>query len=131
MKILPLPYLMALLIPALAMARGETVSFPGTAVANKQVRSYLCDGNKRLGVLYINTTDGDSFAYLPVDGTQHVFVTVMSGSGAKYASGPYVWWTKGPQGNLTREDDTDAPPLLANCVEQPPAPGHSHAGNPM
>jgi len=126
MKILPLLYPMALLIPALAMARGEAVSFPGTEIANQRVRSYSCDGNKKLAVLYINTTGGDSFAYLPVDGTRHVFVTVMSGSGAKYASGPYVWWTKGPQGNLTREDDPDAPPLLANCVEQPKVSEHPH-----
>jgi membrane-bound inhibitor of C-type lysozyme len=122
MKILPLLYTAMFLMPALATARGESVSFPDVVVANKQVRTYQCDDNKRLSVLYINATDGDSFAYLPVDGARHVFVTVLSGSGAKYASGPYVWWTKGPQGNLTREGDSGAPPLLANCVEQPQAP---------
>ena len=125
MKTLPLLYTVMFLMPALATASSESVSFPDVVVANKQVRTYQCDDNKRVSVLYINATDGDSFAYLPVNGTRHVFVTVMSGSGAKYASGPYVWWTKGPQGNLTREDDSAAPPLLANCVEQSHAPRHA------
>jgi membrane-bound inhibitor of C-type lysozyme len=122
MKMLPLLYAAVFLIPALATARNESVSFPGIAVANQQIRAYRCDNNKQISVLYINATNDDSFAYLPVDGTPHVFVTVMSGSGAKYASGPYVWWTKGPQGNLTREGDSGAPPLLANCVEQSKMP---------
>jgi membrane-bound inhibitor of C-type lysozyme len=122
MKTLSLLYTVMFMIPALATARDESLAFPDVVVANKQVRTYQCDGKKRVSVLYVNATDGDSFAYLPVDGTRHVFVTVMSGSGAKYASGPYVWWTKGPQGNLTREGDSGATPLLANCVEQPQAP---------
>jgi membrane-bound inhibitor of C-type lysozyme len=86
---------------------------------------HRCDDNKRISVLYINATDGDSFGYLPVDGTRHVFVTVMSGPGAKYASGPYVWWTKGPQGHLSRDGDSGAPPLLANCVERANASRHA------
>jgi membrane-bound inhibitor of C-type lysozyme len=125
MKTRSLLYILMLMVPALAAATSESVSFPDVTVANKQVRAYHCDGNKRVSVLYVNATNGDSFAYLPVDGTRHVFVTVMSGSGAKYASGPYVWWTKGPQGNLTREGVSGSPPLLANCVEQSQTPGHA------
>jgi membrane-bound inhibitor of C-type lysozyme len=125
MKTFSLLYIVILLIPALAKASGESVSFPDVVIANKQVLAYQCDDNKRISVLYINATNGDSFAYLPVDGTRHVFVTVMSGSGAKYASGPYVWWTKGPQGNLNRNGDSGALPLLANCVEQAHAPRHA------
>jgi membrane-bound inhibitor of C-type lysozyme len=125
MKTLSLLYIAMFLISVLATAKAESVSFPDVVIANKQVRAYKCDDNKRISVLYINATDGDSFAYLPIDGTRHIFVTVMSGSGAKYASGPYVWWTKGPQGNLTREGDSGAPPLLANCVEQFRAARHA------
>jgi membrane-bound inhibitor of C-type lysozyme len=125
MKTLSLLYTVMFLLPSLAAASSESLSFPDVVVANKQVRAYQCDRTKRISVLYINATDGDSFAYLSVDGARHVFVTVMSGSGAKYASGPYVWWTKGPLGNLTREGDSGAPPLLANCVEQSQAPRHA------
>ncbi|MFZ0869639.1 MAG: MliC family protein, partial [Rhodanobacter sp.] len=81
MKKLPLLYTVMCLLPALATASSESVSFPDVVVANKHVRAYQCDDNKRVSVLYINATDGDSFAYLPVNGTRHVFVTVMSGSG--------------------------------------------------
>jgi membrane-bound inhibitor of C-type lysozyme len=124
MKTLSLLYTAMFLLPVLVTAKAESVSFPDVVIANKQIRAYQCDDNKWISVLYINATNGDSFAYLPIDGTRHIFVTVMSGSGAKYASGPYVWWTKGPQGNLTR-GDSGAPPLLANCVEQSRAARHA------
>jgi membrane-bound inhibitor of C-type lysozyme len=123
MKILPLLYAVVLLTPALVLAQTETVSFQGSIVVNKQVRSYSCRDSKQVSVLYINTAN-DSFAYLPVDGKRHVFVTVLSASGAKYASGPYVWWTKGRQANLTRDGVNGMPPLLAECVEQPQPGSH-------
>jgi membrane-bound inhibitor of C-type lysozyme len=102
-----------------ALARTETVSFPQSTVANSTARDYACKDNKTVSVLYINTTAGDSLAYLAVDGKQHIFVAVMSGSGVRYASGPYIWWNKGRQGNLTRDGDNSAPPLLADCMETP------------
>jgi membrane-bound inhibitor of C-type lysozyme len=110
---------LSLLIPASALAQNEPVSFPGSNVANSLARDYRCKDGKQVSVLYINTTHGDSLAYLPVDGKRHIFVAVMSGSGVRYASGQYIWWNKGKQGNLTRDGDNSAPPLLANCMETP------------
>ncbi|MEP7041976.1 MAG: MliC family protein [Dokdonella sp.] len=108
--------LVNVLLPALAHAAGDSVSFPHSVIANEETRAYVCRGDKEVAVSYINTVDGDSLAYLPIDGVHHVFVTVLAGSGARYVSGPYVWWTKGPRANLTRADDADAPPLLADCM---------------
>jgi membrane-bound inhibitor of C-type lysozyme len=108
---------LSLLIPASVQAQNELVSFPGSDVANSLARDYRCKDGKQVSVLYINTTHGDSLAYLPVDGKRHIFVAVMSGSGVRYASGPYIWWNKGKQGNLTRDGDNNAPPLLADCME--------------
>jgi hypothetical protein len=38
-----------------------------------------------------------------LDGKTLVFANVIAASGARYASGQYVWWTKGPTGFLTDE----------------------------
>lgn len=36
----------------------------------------------------------------PVDGEERIFVNVVSASGARYASGAHVWWSKGDSATL-------------------------------
>ncbi|MHA6909386.1 MliC family protein [Ralstonia pseudosolanacearum] len=63
---------------------------------------YACQDGKSLTVKYM--TVGDTpLATIVLDGKTLVFANVVSGSGARYASGRYVWWTKGPTGFLTDE----------------------------
>ncbi len=65
----------------------------------KDVR-YACQDGKSLTVKYM--TVGDTpLASIVLDGKTLVFANVLSGSGARYASGRYVWWTQGPTGFLT------------------------------
>jgi membrane-bound inhibitor of C-type lysozyme len=106
-----------------AQANEPTLSFPHAVVANSEIRNYVCNRQETLSVAYVATVDGDAFAYLTAEGRPHIFINVLAASGAKYVSGPYVWWTKGPTGNLSRADDSDAAPLLADChvVAAPPA----------
>jgi membrane-bound inhibitor of C-type lysozyme len=104
--------LVALATPALA---GAPVSFPGLEVASSSEVHYTCAAGKDVTVSYVNASNGDSFAYLPVDGTKHVFVAVMSGSGVRYAWNRYIWWNKGNTGRLIVDGDDSAPPVLADC----------------
>jgi membrane-bound inhibitor of C-type lysozyme len=61
---------------------------------------YRCDANgAKLGlpqgvfaVEYINRGD-NHLAIVPVHGTSLIFANVVSGSGARYASGSLIWWT--------------------------------------
>lgn len=79
---------------------------------------YRCDGDKRLTARYFNSAD-NQIAILRLDGKPLLFVTVLSASGARYAHGKYVWWTKGDDAML--QDFTQgehAPPLYANCRAQ-------------
>ena len=63
---------------------------------------YTCEGGKTLLVKYM--TVGDTpLAAMTLNGKTLVFANVMAASGARYASGQYVWWTKGPTGFLTDE----------------------------
>jgi membrane-bound inhibitor of C-type lysozyme len=76
---------------------------------------YDCAGNTA-EVDYINV-EPDHLAVVPVEGKKRIFVLVMSGSGARYASGQYIWWSKGNEASLYDETKgADAPPVLT-CTE--------------
>ncbi len=47
------------------------------------------------GLLLIND---NHLAVVPVKGSSKIFVTVPSGSGAKYAADQFVWWEAGGRG---------------------------------
>lgn len=115
---LHLPIIQALALASMASgaSAADVVSFPGITVTSTVVSRYVCKDKHEVTVSYINASNGDSFATLPIDGTPHVFVSVLSGSGARYASGRYIWWSKGNTGMLLIDGDDSAPPLLADCV---------------
>jgi membrane-bound inhibitor of C-type lysozyme len=97
-------------------ASAAPLSVPQIQVMTRNTIRYVCDGGQSLTVRYVNTRNEQSFALLPVQGKNLLFVNVQAGSGAKYSASHYTWWTKGPQGTLSDElADQNAPPLLANC----------------
>ena len=76
---------------------------------------YQCDEGKQLTARYFNSAD-NQIAILRLDGKPLLFVSVLTGSGARYAHGAHLWITKGDEGML--EDLTkgeNAPPVYANC----------------
>jgi membrane-bound inhibitor of C-type lysozyme len=111
--------LLASPLPGLTATEPHTVAFPHSQVATERTVHYRCHGSRPLTVQYINTVDGDALAYLQVEGKPHIFVTTVAGSGARYVSGMYTWWSKGNQGTLWTSPDPNAPPALAECRAQP------------
>lgn len=79
---------------------------------------YRCEGSSAaMTVEYINAGE-DSLAMVPVEGGRRVMVSVLAGSGARYAGGAFVWWTKGREGSLfDLRNGEDADPV-ATCTEQ-------------
>jgi membrane-bound inhibitor of C-type lysozyme len=79
---------------------------------------YRCEGSSAgMTVEYINAGE-DALAMVPLEGGRRVMVSVLSGSGARYAGGAFVWWTKGREGSLyDLRNGEDADPV-ATCVEQ-------------
>ena len=71
----------------------------GPGAVRQKVVQYACDASAAgLGltagtfpVTYVNGA-GNSLAVIRVRGVDLVFANVLSGSGARYAAGPYVWW---------------------------------------
>ncbi|MDQ0316598.1 MliC family protein [Amorphus orientalis] len=80
---------------ALAADPSATISIdvPGADEATSQKVTYTC-GDKTVAVDYRNA-GSVSLALLTIDDDFVVAANVMSGSGARYAGGKYIWWSTG------------------------------------
>lgn len=84
---------------------------------NRHTFSYTCANGKTFKVTYLNATNGQSFALVPVQGRSLLFVETLAASGAKYQADRYTWWTKGPRADLyDATAGEDAAPVLAGCA---------------
>ncbi len=63
-------------------------------------------------VEYINGA-GNSLAVVPIHDTSLVFANVVSGSGARYAAGPYIWWEA--SGAVTLYSDSISGKIQSAC----------------
>ncbi|MGQ7791664.1 MliC family protein [Faunimonas sp. B44] len=101
---------------AAALADDITIALPaGQTVERTKVR-YHCEGMTSVDVEYINAGE-NALAVVTLVRMPIVFAGVLAASGARYAAGPYVWWTKGRDADfydLRRGED--ASPV--NCREQ-------------
>jgi len=122
---LPLAAL-AVLLPAVSASAQSTtasltLSLDSAGDIERNVVTYQCDDEQTLSVQYVNAAP-NFLAIVPVDGQNHVFVTTISASGARYVAGPFEWWSSGDEATLRDlMQDEDAGPL-ANCtaVSNPP-----------
>jgi len=87
--------------PALPAATSSiTITLGTMGDFDRKTVVYGCTGDTTgLTVEYINAAP-NYLALIPLDDTVLVFNTVLSGSGAKYAAGKYVWWNKGDESDL-------------------------------
>jgi membrane-bound inhibitor of C-type lysozyme len=82
-----------------------TIHLTGEAPVSRHLVQFQCDSTGvQLGlpagtfpVEYVNGA-GNSLAVLPIGGSSLIFANVISASGARYASGRYVWWDAGSRG---------------------------------
>ncbi|MEE2950506.1 MAG: MliC family protein [Pseudomonadota bacterium] len=88
-------------------AHSEAVSLDLDGPVDRQSVAYECRASAdaqptSLSVEYLNMPT-NNLAILPVEGSPRLFVSSLSAAGAKYVSGEWVWWTKGPRGDLYTE----------------------------
>ena len=78
--------------------------------------TYDCGPAGRLAVTYVNA-DPNFLALVPVPGQSQplLFASVIAGSGARYAAGKYIWWTKGNSASLYDSTLGDNAPPLSTC----------------
>jgi membrane-bound inhibitor of C-type lysozyme len=110
-----------------ALGAGASVMAPAARAAALDVREiqtqsrhtfrYTCADGKTFKVTYINGTNGQSFALVPVEGRNLLFVGVIAASGVKYVADRYTWWTKGPGADLYDAMNADSPkPVVSGCA---------------
>ncbi|MCB4771002.1 MliC family protein [Ancylobacter sp. Lp-2] len=111
------PILCAAGVLALCMAAGaagaDTLAIPLPKGAKAQTihAAYRCADGSRLKVSYYNAPPV-ALASLTVGGEFVVLANVLSGSGARYAGGRFIWWSKGSNGDLyDLTKGENAPPL--------------------
>jgi len=103
-------------LPALPLhAAPARASLESLHFTDVRTIDYRCTGERKMSVRYYNSDD-NHLALLRLEGKSLLFVTVMSGSGARYVSRQYEWWTKGNEATLRdtlKGEGTQS--VLANC----------------
>jgi len=106
-----------------AGASDLTIHLQGNGKVERKTVKYQCDSQGvKMGlpsgafeVEYLNGA-GNHLAVVPVKGNSMVFVTVPSGSGAKYAAEQFTWWEAGGRGT-TFASDFPGPKGSSSCHE--------------
>jgi membrane-bound inhibitor of C-type lysozyme len=104
-----------------AGATDVTIHLNGSQEMTRSTMKYKCDaqGTKMglpdgvFSVEYLNGA-GNSLAVVPVSGNSVIFASVISGSGARYAAGQYIWWEAGDRG-VTFSSDSIAGKVSSSC----------------
>ncbi|MEP9371668.1 MliC family protein [Mesorhizobium sp. KR1-2] len=95
-----------------------TLSIEASAEAQIRSLTYKCGKDAPLSVSYVNA-DPNFLAIVPIDGKSIVFASAISGSGARYTSGKYEWWTKGDEAFLRDLTGDENGELVLECKVSP------------
>jgi membrane-bound inhibitor of C-type lysozyme len=109
------------LLSGFAMANDFTIHLNGNDAIQRTSAKYQCDAQGvKMGlppgvftVEYLNA-GANHLAVVPVKGGSMIFVTVPSGSGAKYAAAQFTWWEAGGRGS-TFASDFPGPKASSSC----------------
>jgi membrane-bound inhibitor of C-type lysozyme len=106
---------------AFAGASDLPIHLKGSGAIERKMVKFQCNAaGAKMGlpggvfsVEYLNGA-GNHLAVVPVKGNSMVFVTVPSGSGAKYAAEEFTWWDAGGRGT-TFSSDFPGPKASSEC----------------
>lgn len=103
-------------LAAAAGARAATleIALPDADAVETTSVAYECPQGE-ITATYYDAGDNHLAAVI-IDGRTVVMANVISASGAKYAGGPYIWWTKGDEASF--EDlmkGEDAAPIICTA----------------
>lgn len=79
---------------------------------------YDCSAGEPFDVVYINAAP-NFLALVPIEEEPQfiVFASVISGSGARYAAGKWIWWTDGIDASLYDTTLGEDAPAVLTCSE--------------
>lgn len=122
----PAALLAGLAVPARALETSlqYVLTFEGNVERVRQL--YACDQAEELIMVEYLNAPPNFLAIVPVgeDAEPLIFSNVLSASGVRYASGFYIWWTKGAEATLYdlrlrggSEDDPMPSQAVLTCLE--------------
>ncbi len=87
-------------------------------VPSYRALSYTCEDGRKFTVRYLNNGN-KHVAILPVgiDASELVLDGIPAASGARYAAGSFVWWTKGRQATLYEHTNVGRPEAGISCKQ--------------
>ncbi len=104
------------LLPTICGAADVVIRLPQAPSVVRNVVTYACESLPQIRVEYI-TAGSSALAVVPISGEALIFAGVLSGSGARYAAGSYIWWTKGTSADLYDQRQGDgAKPIACQQV---------------
>ncbi|OYR20275.1 MliC family protein [Brucella thiophenivorans] len=104
------------LIASGAFAGEITIKLADDVDVTENAVLYKC-GDQNVSATYYNAGD-NSLVELEMENNTVIAANVLSGSGAKYAGGIYVWWTKGPTADLYNLMDDPEQEKPISCTEE-------------
>lgn len=93
-----------------------TITVPDAGEVTRIEQSYDCGGTP-VAVEYINA-GGTSLATLSLKGQFVVASNVIAASGARYAGGPYIWWSKGDGADLYDQLQGEDKPVACKATDK-------------
>ena len=110
----------SLLVPASVYAAETSIQINLATASDfeRHVMVYDCDSGDPITVSYINAVP-NFLALVPVPEQSEplLFVSVIAASGARYAAGQFVWWTKGADASLYDITLGEAAAPVLTCSE--------------
>ncbi|WP_182086891.1 MliC family protein [Aureimonas sp. ME7] len=109
--------LAAATLASVAGAKADPLTLDLPGAAERRSFAYQCSDDVRRVVEYVNLPDND-LAIVEAGNSRRLFVGVISASGAKYAAGSSVWWSKGGEASLLDVTKGDAPVVECQQVRK-------------
>jgi membrane-bound inhibitor of C-type lysozyme len=111
------PLVMVLVLSASSgTAQADTITLDLPGKLDRQSVAYACSDGSAPKVAYYNLPD-QSLAVVEIEpGKPRVFVPVLAASGAKYVSGPHVFWTRGSRADILDERQADKPAVTCKVA---------------
>jgi membrane-bound inhibitor of C-type lysozyme len=118
MELTTLAALLSMAAPDTAISMQLVLELAGNAERSRV--TYECEGGEQpFSVDYVNA-EPNYLAILSVEGKEMLFATALSADGARYVSGPYEWWTRGPDATFADLRDGSPPALACSEISNTP-----------
>lgn len=102
-------------LPGAALADAITIPLPKGMKAQTLRVAYACGAFGRVEAEYVNAPPV-ALASLTFKGEFVVAANVIAASGARYAGGKYIWWTKGNSADLYDVTLGEGAAPVASCI---------------